>query len=113
MAEANDTCQYDAPLTPGDIPSGLRPHFQEYDFESLDLERDANLIIQRTLEYGTWDEVRWLFATYGDPRIRTFVRERGERLLSRVTFNYWRKLLGIRRWRRSPFPTTEVEVWPR
>lgn len=96
-----------------DIPSGLRPHFQEYDLSTLDLDRDANLIIQRTLEFGTWDEVRWLFATFGGPRIRTFVQGRGERLLSRVTFNYWRKLLEIRRWQRSPFPTAQAEVWDR
>lgn len=96
-----------------DIPSDLRPHFQEYDPETLDFESDANLIIQRTLEHGTWDAVRWLFVVYGGPRIRTFVRERGERLLSRVTFNYWRKLFEIRRWRRSPFPTAMEEVWDR
>lgn len=100
-------------MTPGNIPSGLRPYFQEYDPQTLDLDHDANLIIQRTLEYGTWDEVRWLFSTYGGARIRTFVRERGERLLSQVTFNYWRKLLEIRRWRRSPFPTAKGEVWDR
>lgn len=95
------------------IPAGLRPHFQEYDIRTLDIERDANLIIQRTLEHGTWEEVRWLFRTYGGSRIRSFVQERGERLLSRVTFSYWRKLFGIRRWRRSPFPTAKGEVWDR
>ncbi len=94
------------------IPEGLKPHFQEYDTQTLDLDLDANLIIQRTLEYGTWDEVRWLFRNYGDRRIRAFVRERGERMLSRVTFNYWRKLMQIRRWRRSPFATAASEVWP-
>ena len=73
-------------MTLSDIPSGLWPHFQEYDVRTLDLDRDANLIIQRTLEYGTWDEVRWLFGTYGGSRIRTFVQERVERLLSRVTW---------------------------
>ena len=100
-------------MTLGDIPGGLRPYFQEYDPRTLDLDRDANLIIQRTLAHGTWDEVRWLFGAYGGPRIRTFVRERGERLLSRVTFNYWRKLLEIRQWRHSPFPTVKGEVWDR
>lgn len=95
------------------IPRGLAPHFQEYDFDALDVSRNADLIIQRTLEYGTWDEVRWLFDTYGGKRIRTFVRERGERWLSKATFNYWRKLLGIKRWRHSPFPTVRGELWER
>lgn len=100
-------------MTSGSIPSTLRPYFQEYDPQTLDIDHDANLIIQRTLEHGTWDEVRWLFATYGRARLRTFLRQRGERLLSRVAFNYWRKLLGIRRWRRWPFPTVKGEVWDR
>jgi hypothetical protein len=93
------------------IPSGLKPHFQEYDVALIDITRDANLIIQRTLEFGTWDEIRWLFETYRSKRIRLFLRERGERLLKPITFNYWRKLLGVRRWRKSPFSNLKGELW--
>lgn len=50
-------------MTLSDIPSGLWPHFKEYDVRTLNLDREVSLIIQRTLEYGTWDEVRWLFGT--------------------------------------------------
>ncbi len=93
------------------IPSGLKPYFQEYNISQLDITRDANLIIQRTLEFGTWDEVRWLFETYQRKRIRLFLREYGERWLKPVTFNYWRKLLDIRKWRKSPFPVAKGELW--
>ena len=93
------------------LPEGLWPYFQEYDPARLDVERDADLIIQRALEFGTWDEVRWLFATYRRQRISLFVRKRGERLLSPVTFNYWRKLLGVTDWESSPFPTSKGELW--
>lgn len=93
------------------IPTGLHPYFQEYDVTALDLRRDANLVIQRTLEFGAWEEVRWLFGALGSRRIRRFVREYGERWLEPVTFNYWRKLLRIRKWRRSPFPTAREEIW--
>jgi hypothetical protein len=95
------------------IPEGLWSHFQEYDPAQLNLERDADLIIQRALEFGTWDEVRWLFATFGRQRIGSFLRKRGERLLSPATFNYWRRLLGIRNWQASPFPTAKGELWDR
>lgn len=95
------------------IPEGLWPYFQEYDLAQLNLERDADLIIQRALEFGTWDEVRWLFATFGRQLIGSFLRKRGERLLSPVTFNYWRRLLGIRNWRASLFPTAKGELWDR
>jgi hypothetical protein len=97
---------------PTSIPRSLWSHFQEYDPQALDLQQDANLIIQRTLEFGDWDDLRWLFRSYGKPRIRQFVRQYGERWLSPVTFNYWRKFLGIRRWRSSPLPTPKGDVWP-
>lgn len=97
----------------GEIPPGLAPYFQEYDVAALDLRADADLILQRTLEHGTWEEVRWLFGVYGAPRVRRFVREHGERWLSKVAFNYWRKLLRVRRLRRMPFPTARGELWPR
>jgi len=93
------------------IPVGLKPYFQEYDLARLSVTRDANLIIQRVLEFGTWDELRWLFETYRSKRIRLFLRERGERLLKPVTFTYWRKLLDIRRWKKSPFPASRGELW--
>jgi hypothetical protein len=95
------------------IPEGLRPHFQEYDPTQLNLAKDANLIIQRTLEFGTWDEICWLFKTYHAKRIQLFVREHGQRGLKPVTFHYWRKLLGLRKWKRSPFPTAKGELWNR
>ncbi|MBE0410156.1 MAG: hypothetical protein IBX69_10535 [Anaerolineales bacterium] len=95
------------------IPKRLWPHFQEYDPSSLNLEKDAILIIQRTLEFGDWDELRWLFRIYGKARVQTFLSEHGERMLSVVTFNYWRKLLGVNKWRSSPFPTSKGELWDR
>ena len=97
----------------GQIPRGLRSYFQEYDPAALDLEQDADLVIQRGLEFGTWEEVRWLFEQYSARRIRAFLRRRGERWLSRAAFNYWRKLLGVKKWRASPFPTRKGELWDR
>ena len=90
------------------IPSSLQPYFQEYVLADLRRRRDANLIIQRTLEYGTWAEVRWLFQTYSRQRIQRFLREHGERWLKPVTFNYWRKLLRIRYWQPAPFGKGEL-----
>lgn len=100
------------PVSPSiKIPIGLEPYFQEYDTSQLDLARDANLVIQRTLEFGTWEEIRWLFETYRSKRIRLFVREHGQRWLKPVTFHYWCKLLRIRKWKATPFPTVKGELW--
>jgi hypothetical protein len=51
------------------IPSRLRPYFKEYNPDRLDLERDAILIIQRTVRIGDWDEVHRLFRRYRRPII--------------------------------------------
>jgi len=93
------------------IPPGLHPYFREYDVLALDLPWDANLIIQRTLEFGRWEEVRRVFITLGAKRVRLFLRQYGGRRLKPVTFNYWRKLLHIRQWRHAPFSTSKGEVW--
>ena len=90
------------------VPITLQPYFQEYDLAALSLRRDANLIIQRTLEYGTWDELRWWFRVYSRRRVQRFLRQYGERWLNPATFNYWRKLLGVRRWQPAPFGKGEV-----
>ena len=95
------------------IPDSLKAHFQEYDPATLDLEKDANLVIQRTLEFGGWGEVRWLFSLYGKRRITAYVRKYGERGLSPVAFNYWRKLLDIQKWQKAPFPAVRNELWNR
>ena len=93
------------------IPPGLHPYFQEYSPLTLDQNRDANLIILRTLEFGTWEEINWLFGTYGACRIRSFLRQHGERWLKPVDFHYWRKLLRLRKWQHSPFPIPKGELW--
>jgi len=100
------------PFLSAEIPTGLKPHFQEYDWGELNIKRDANLIVQRTLEFGDWGEIRWLFAQYGEKRIRIFVQQHGERLLRPVVFNYWRKFLHIRKWKETPFPTPKGQLWP-
>jgi hypothetical protein len=105
--------QHNQPESEKGIPNRLRPFFKEYNPDRLDLEQDANLIIQRTLEFGDWEDVRWLFRRYGRRRISAYVRRYGQRGLSRVTFNYWRRLLGITKWRKPPFDSLQDELWNR
>ncbi|MEI6291101.1 MAG: hypothetical protein WCP19_11775 [Chloroflexota bacterium] len=93
------------------IPVRLKANFQEYDTDKLDMVKDAVLVMQRTLEFGNWDELRWLFHIYGDNRIRKFLREHGERFLSPVTFTYWRKMMKIRKWKPSPFSIKPGDLW--
>ena len=44
------------------IPASLKPYFQEYNLEDLSIRRDPDLIIQSTLEFGNWDEIRCILS---------------------------------------------------
>ena len=78
-----------------DLPATTAWLFPEYDFAEMDSERHAGVIIERVLEHGSWAELRWLFAYYGQPRVAEWVRQHGFRLLSKRSFALWRLALGI------------------
>lgn len=97
--------------SPSQIPASLEPLLQEYDLDSLDLERHAVSIIERTLEHGSQAEVRWLFSTYAVGRVRDVVRSRGARQLSPRAFAFWRLVLGIETWQPHPWPAAARALW--
>jgi len=100
-------------LTPqaNNIPAALERLFQEYEFKKMDVNSYANTIIERTLELGSWEELHWLFHYYGLPRIIEYLKQLGDRRLSKITFNYWRKLLQIKEYRRAPFGEICTDIW--
>ncbi|MBI4673792.1 MAG: hypothetical protein HY741_19260 [Chloroflexi bacterium] len=81
----------DQPLefTPNGVPISLRPCFQEYVLEKLDLQNSAFTIIERALAWGTVAELRWLFRQYGSARLKDFVQKYGARLLPRRRYKFW------------------------
>jgi len=84
------------PTTAGtELPTDSAWLFPEYDFEEMDRERHRGVIIERVLERGTWQQTRWLFATYGEAEVADWVRRHGFRLLSKRSFALWRLALGI------------------
>jgi len=88
------------------IPTSLKPYFQEYDFEALDPERDAFLVIERTLAWGDVPELRWLFARYGAERLAAWVKQAGWRCLPRRRFKYWQIFFNL------PDADTGERIWP-
>ena len=74
--------------------SFLRPAenlFRNFRVETLDADRDAGLIIQTVLAYGTWEQIGWLFAAYGWDRISAAVRDDilGLRVLPESVRIFW------------------------
>ncbi len=77
------------------VPSEFHDLFWDCRPETLDLDRHAPFILERLLEYGSLASARWALDTYGTEELKTFLRERGVRTLSRKTLSFWTLLLGL------------------
>ncbi|HOU15722.1 MAG TPA: hypothetical protein PKZ84_21670 [Anaerolineae bacterium] len=77
------------------IPVTLKPYFQEYVFENLDPDKDAFLVMERTLAWGEAPELRWLFARYGAQQLAAWVQQAGWRCLPQRRFKYWRMFFSL------------------
>lgn len=89
----------------------LRPFLQEYNAAELAVEADAAVIIERGLEHGDVEFQRWLLSTYGEARLRAFVRAHGARRLSPRAFAYWQVVLEVDDAAPHPFGETARLLW--
>lgn len=78
-----------------DTPPDMAWLFPEYNFTEMALDTHQGIVMERVLERGSWEQVRWLFTTYGEAAIANWVRKHGFRLLSRRSFALWRLALDI------------------
>jgi hypothetical protein len=76
------------------IPQSLAPFFQEYRLSDLDPERASATIIERTLQFGSRAEIRWLFGRYPQARIMAWLRQNGAERLPEPHLTFWKLLLG-------------------
>ena len=100
-------------LAENGLPASSNWLFPEYDFASMEPEQYVGVIIERVLERGSWSELRWLFAHYGEPRVAAWVRQHGFRLLTKRSFALWRLVLGVQDYVAPAWAVAakEMEVW--
>ena len=77
------------------IPRSLAPFLQEYNLEDLAPQRAKATLIERTLRYGSREELRWLFRLYGEEAIAAWVRDWGRYALPPAQLAFWRLVLGL------------------
>ena len=75
------------------LPEFLRPYFWEVDFERLDLAQRKTYILERILEYGDDQAIRWLLGNCNEDEIGDVVR--ASRALSANTGHLWALVLKI------------------
>jgi hypothetical protein len=78
------------------VPKAFHNLFWEVDAEKLDTDEYPEYIMERILEYGTLEGVKWMRRTFGDERIKAFIKGAGQRSLSLRTINFWQMILKLR-----------------
>ena len=77
------------------LPAFLRPIFWDTDFDRLRVHGHERYVIERILEYGDDQAIRWLRRTFDAEVIADAVRR--SRLISPNTANLWALVLNIPR----------------
>ena len=77
------------------IPDSLAPFFQEYDLSSLEVQRSAHTIIERVLQFGNREEIRWLFSVYPRQQITDWVQQWGSYALPEPHLTFWKLFLDV------------------
>jgi hypothetical protein len=86
----------DNPRNYPQLPEDSQWLFPEYTYGNIEVESYRGVIIERILEKGSWEQLRWLFKTYGEKPVADWVAAHGFRLLSKRSFALWRLALGVK-----------------
>jgi len=72
----------------------IRPSlFWDADPKSIDVKKNARYVIERILEYGNENDVRWMFKNFELLQIKDILSE--SRNISRKSANFWSLILGL------------------
>ena len=77
------------------IPLKMKWLFWSYDIKSLDLKEDKEYIIAQTLNYGTWEDLKWLYGVYSEKEIKEVVRNPRRGVWFEKVLNFWTTIFDI------------------
>ena len=69
-------------------PKSLQPILWSAEVSRLDLEKDKGYIIPQVFIYGTMDELKWLFQTYGRETLTRHFLDHPAKLYSKKVFHF-------------------------
>jgi hypothetical protein len=75
------------------IPDSFQTYFWDVSFDSLDIDKNAHLIMKRVLDRGSTNDIKWLLNTYTKDNIREVLT--GTKDLARATGNFWADILDV------------------
>lgn len=75
------------------LPEQLQPLVWSQGVRSLDVDRDAEVLIHRVLAYGSLQDLTWLFRTYSERRIRRVFLTRPQPIYTKASFRFVKEQL--------------------
>lgn len=102
------------------VPGFLQSTLWSYDIRRMDPQRDKKLIIEQVLNYGTTDQVKWVFHNYSDQEIKEVVREPSRGIWWPEALNFWTTIFNLKinkdiyemaLFRLDPVPAKKLARW--
>ena len=78
------------------IPKELKSVLWSYDLSKMDIEKSKKLIIQQVLNYGDWDDLKWLYRAYSKEDIAGVVKNPRRGIWFENVLNFWCLMLKIK-----------------
>lgn len=74
-----------------ELPQEFRKYFWDVKFEELSMEDNSRFIVERILNYGDHQDIKWLLAHTQRSDIKSIINK--SRTLNPKTRNFWETLL--------------------
>jgi hypothetical protein len=80
------------------IPSFLQSALWSYDLSKMEVKdkSDKRIIIEQVLNYGTWEQVKWVTKNYSRKEIKDIVKSPSRGIWMDDALNYWLTLLNMK-----------------
>jgi len=78
------------------IPKKMQWLFWSCNVNELDLEKDKNYIVSQVLNYGTWEDLKWLFKVYSEKEIKNVLKNPRKGLWFKDVLNFWNLMFNLR-----------------
>lgn len=78
------------------IPKRLQWLFWSVNVSDLNLKKDKKYIISQVLNYGTWEDLKWLFKVYPEKEIKNVIKNPSRGLWFKDVLNFWNLMFNLK-----------------
>jgi hypothetical protein len=79
-----------------EIPATVRGLLWEYDLDALAADEQwQQAVIERVMQRGTWEQMRWLARSFDRATLAAFLGRRGRRALAPRELRFWLTMTGV------------------